>query len=60
MFGQPKIAEVKYLSDISLDSIAAEATKLIQEDWELFGDVKFINNAYVQTLVRIEFPETKE
>lgn len=57
---QPKIAEVKYFSSESLDELSSLVTeKMISKDerWDFFGDLKYFDNKYVQTLIRIEMGE---
>ncbi len=57
---QPRIDEVKYLAERSLDVLEKEVTEYLRKEdqhWELFGDVKSKDGEYIQTLIHIEFPE---
>lgn len=57
---QPRIDEVKYVSENSLAALSEEVSRFLKDEkehWELFGDVKVGDKEYIQTLIHVEFPE---
>lgn len=55
---QPRISEVKYVAERSLDALGKIVSELINkqdEHWEPFGDMKATDKEYIQTMVRVEF-----
>lgn len=58
---QPRIDEVKYVSERSLDALGEEITRLLKNEkdhWELFGDIKVTDKEYIQTMIHVNFPES--
>ena len=60
---QPRIDEVKYVSERSLEALSGEITQLLKDEnehWELFGDVKVTDKEYIQTMIHVNFPPMPE